>query len=108
MAFFTWYRIVQDGKGVSIGTRALRRKGWLPTCVAAALLILLIAQGSALAEPRRVLLLHSFGPYFEPWSTVAGRFREDLTRRLPAVDLYEASLEMARLPQPSDEAPLID
>jgi len=27
---------------------------------------------------------------------------------LPAVDLYEVSLEMARLPQPTEEAPLVD
>ena len=52
-------------------------------CVAGALLILFAAHGTAFAEPRRVLLLHSFGPHFEPWSAVAGRFREELTRRLP-------------------------
>ena len=77
--------------------------------VAGALLIVLAAHGTACAEPRRVLLLHSFGPYFEPWSAVAGRFREELTRRLPnAIDLYEASLETARFAQPPDEAPLVD
>ena len=79
------------------------------TCVAGALLILLALHGPAFAEPRRVLLLHSFGPHFEPWSAVAGRFREELTRRSRnAVDLYEASLEMARLAQPTEEAPLVD
>ncbi len=72
------------------------------------LVLLLVAHGPAFAEPRRVLLLHSFGPHFEPWSAVAARFREELTRRLPAVDLYEASLEMARLAQPTEEAPLVD
>jgi signal transduction histidine kinase len=77
--------------------------------VAGAILIVLAAHGTACAEPRRVLLLHSFGPYFEPWSAVAGRFREELTRRLPnAIDLYEASLETARFAQPPDEAPLVD
>ena len=39
---------------------------------------------------------------------MAARFREEFTRRLPAVDLYEASVEMARLPQPTEEAPLVD
>ena len=92
-----------------IGTQVYPCIRWAArTCAAAALLLLLMAQAPALAEPRRVLLLHSFGPYFEPWSAVAARFREDLTRRLPAVDLYEASLEMARLPQPAEEAPLVD
>ena len=75
--------------------------------MAAVLLVLLTVQG-ALAEPRRVLLLHSFGAHFEPWSAVAARFRDELTRQLPAVDLYEASLEMARLAQPTEEGPLVD
>ena len=80
------------------------------TCVAGTLLILLAVHATAFAaDPRRVLLLHSFGPHFEPWSAVAGRFREELTRRSPnAIDLYEASLEMARLAQPAEEAPLVD
>ena len=78
-------------------------------CVAAAFLILLAAHDTASAEPRRVLLLHSFGPHFEPWSAVAGHFRAEVTRRLPnAIDLYEASLEMARIPQSPDERPLVD
>jgi len=78
-------------------------------CVAAAFLILLAAHDTVSAEPRRVLLLHSFGPHFEPWSAVAGHFREEVTRRLPnAIDLYEASLEMARIPQSPDERPLVD
>ena len=77
--------------------------------VAGAFLVILAGHEAAFAEPRRVLLLHSFGPLFEPWSAVAGRFREDLTRQSPnAIDLYEASLEMARLAQPTEEAPLVD
>jgi signal transduction histidine kinase len=74
-----------------------------------ALLTVVTAHDTAFAEPRRVLLLHSFGPHYEPWSAVAGRFREELTKRLPKeIDLYEASLEMARSAQPPDEAPLMD
>ena len=77
--------------------------------MAGAFLILFAAHDTAFAEPRRVLLLHSFGPHFEPWSAVAGRYREELTKRLPKeIDLYEASLEMARSAQPPDERPLVD
>ena len=76
------------------------------TCVAG---VLLAVHGAAFAEPRRVLLLHSLGPHFEPWSAVVGPFREELKRRSPnAIDLYEASLETARLAQPTEEAPLVD
>ena len=77
--------------------------------VAGALVVFFAGHEAAFAEPRRVLLLHSFGPLFEPWSAVAGRFREELSRQSPdAIDLYEASLEMARLAQPTEEAPLVD
>ena len=76
---------------------------------AAGLLLLVSAVNAAATEPRRVLLLHSFGPHFAPWYAVAGRFREELIRHSPtAIDLYEASLEMARLPQTPDEKPFVE
>jgi signal transduction histidine kinase len=63
----------------------------------------------AFAAPRRVLLLHSYGPYFAPWSAVSGRFREELIKQSPyAIDFYEASLEAARLPQSPDGAPFVE
>ena len=47
--------------------RGCRDMCWVArTCVAGAFLILLAVHGSAFAEPRRVLLLHSSGPHFEP------------------------------------------
>jgi signal transduction histidine kinase len=79
-----------------------------------ALLILLLvtfaATGSAsAAEPKRVLLLHSFGPQFVPWVFFAGQFREELFRLSPdKIDLYEASLEGARFQQPAEERPIVD
>src|SRR5262245_4666373 len=63
----------------------------------------------AFATPRRVLMLHSYGPYFAPWSAVSGRFREELIKQSPhAIDLYEASLNTARLAHPPDEVPFVD
>src|SRR5262252_3181505 len=62
----------------------------------------------AFAAPRRVLLLHSYGPNFAPWSAVSARFREELIKQSPlAIDLYEASLDTARLAQPPDEVPFV-
>ena len=56
-----------------------------------------------------MLLLHSFGPHFAPWSAVSGRFREELIKQSPnAIDLYEASLETARLAQAPDEIPFVE
>jgi hypothetical protein len=66
--------------------------------------ILFVALGSAAAQPRRVLLLRSFGPNFVPWTFFSGQFREELIRQSPnAIDLYEASLESARFVQVEDQ-----
>src|SRR5262245_32998169 len=37
----------------------------------------------AVAEPRRILVLHSFGQHFQPWSAVAEHFREELAKQSP-------------------------
>jgi signal transduction histidine kinase len=77
--------------------------------VAAIALLFSAALEPAFAAPRRVLLLHSYGPYFAPWSAVSSRFREEFIKQSPhAIDLYEASLETARLPQVPDEAPFVE
>jgi signal transduction histidine kinase len=63
----------------------------------------------AAAEPKRVLLLHSFGPQFVPWVFFAGQFREELFKQsTDKIDLYEASLEGARFQQPDEERPIVD
>jgi hypothetical protein len=63
----------------------------------------------ATAEPRRVLLLHSFGPQFVPWIYFSGQFRESLIKQSPnAIDLYEASLESARFAQLEEQGPVIE
>ena len=73
------------------------------------LMLLVILTASASAEPKRVLLLHSFGPQFVPWVYFSGQLRESLIKRSPnKIDLYEASLEGARFQQTEDEAPIID
>ena len=69
----------------------------------AAVALALAATGAMAAEPKRVLLLHSFGPQFVPWVFFAGQFREELFKQSPdKIDLYEASLEGARFQQPDD------
>jgi signal transduction histidine kinase len=65
--------------------------------------------GVRAAEPHRVLLLHSFGRDFAPFSDFAGHFREQLARQSPApIDLYEASLESARFREAQEEAPFAE
>ncbi len=82
---------------------------WLNRASALCVVLSFLTLEPAAAEPRRVLLLHSFGFHFAPWSAVAGRFREELARQSPfAIDLYEGSLESARLSRPHDQSPFIN
>jgi signal transduction histidine kinase len=83
---------------------ACLKRGWL------VLVVLLFAViRSAAAEPKRVLILHSYGPHFAPWVFVAGHFREELFKLSPdKIDLYEASLEGARFQQADELHPLIE
>jgi signal transduction histidine kinase len=72
-----------------------------------ALLMLATTQAAA-AEPRRVLLLHAFGHAYSPWSDMAASFRGDLIKKSPEpIDLYEVSLDTARVHTPEDDAPFI-
>ncbi|MEO8833975.1 MAG: hypothetical protein ABI407_17270 [Bradyrhizobium sp.] len=64
--------------------------------------------GEAFSEPKRVLLLHSFGRDFAPWSEYARTFREELNRQSSdPIDLYEASLATARFPD-EEEGPFVE
>ncbi len=59
--------------------------------------------GAAAAESKRVMLLHSFGLEFKPWSEYAKTIRTELERQSPwPLDITEHSLVTARS---SDEDP---
>src|SRR5438270_11550968 len=76
-------------------------------CLAA--LILLSAVGVAPAQPKRALLLHSFGPHFGPWNAISARLREELRKQSPGPrDLYESALEGERFGEPPTERPFLD
>jgi hypothetical protein len=75
--------------------------GWLTLTV-----LIFAAVTPATAEPKRVLLLHSFGPQFVPWVFFAAQFREEpFKQSIDKIDLYEASLEAARFQQPDAVMP---
>ena len=63
-----------------------------------AVTLLAFAAGNATAgEPRRVLLLHSFGGNFQAEDTFGDYLRTDLAEKSPyPLDRYEVSLEIAR------------
>jgi signal transduction histidine kinase len=70
---------------------------------------LIFATVGAAAEPRRVLMVHAFGHAYSPWSDMAGSFRAELIKRSPEpIDLYEVSLDTARVQDPEDEGPFVE
>jgi signal transduction histidine kinase len=71
--------------------------------------VLLFAMtGAALCEPRRVLLLHSFGPNFAPWNEYARAVREELgLQSKEPIDIFEASLATARSAD-KEEGPFVE
>src|SRR6478736_10468191 len=61
------------------------------------------------AEPRRVLMLHAFGHAYSPWSDMAASFRAEIIRRSPEpIELYEVSLDTARVQDPNDDGPFVE
>lgn len=63
----------------------------------------------AAAEPKRIMILHSFGARFKPWSEIAQNVRSELARQSQnAVDFHEHSLVSARGNTEKSEVPFVD
>jgi signal transduction histidine kinase len=82
-------------------------------CPIAGLIFFLMASlacSVALAEgPKRVMLLHSFGRDFKPWTEYAKAIRTELDRQSPwPLDLHEHSLEIARSSDENPEGPFVE
>jgi signal transduction histidine kinase len=59
-------------------------------------------------EPKRVMLLHSFGREFKPWSEYASKIRTELVQQSPwALDITEHSLITARSGNQNPEVPFV-
>src|SRR5262249_12878956 len=70
---------------------------------------LILATGAFSAEPRRVLIVHAFGHAYSPWSDEAGIFRAELVKQSKEpIDLYEVSLDTARVQNADEETPFVD
>jgi len=80
------------------------------TCAALACVsFLILATGAFSAEPRRVLIVHAFGHAYSPWSDEAGIFRAELVKQSKEpIDLYEVSLDTARVQNADEETPFVD
>ena len=67
------------------------------------------ASGAAAGEPKRVLMLHSFGPRFRPWSDYAETIRSEINRQSrKSVDFVDHALVNARVSDVQSEAPFVD
>jgi signal transduction histidine kinase len=67
------------------------------------------ASGEPRGEPKRVLMLHSFGRDFLPWSAFARSIRTDLEQQSPwPLELQEHNLLSARFNNPGSEAPFVN
>ncbi|MDO9461206.1 MAG: ATP-binding protein [Alphaproteobacteria bacterium] len=72
-------------------------------------LLFFAASGEAIAAPKRVLLLYSFGLDAPPWGEYSKQLRSELFKKFPnEVDLFEATLETARFPGDVDDGPFAD
>lgn len=61
------------------------------------------------SEPKRVLMLHSFGREFRPWSEYVRDIKAELERRAPwPLDIQEHTLLTARFNNPGPEEPFVD
>jgi signal transduction histidine kinase len=73
-----------------------------------AVVLLFAMTGVAISEPKRILLLHSFGRDFAPWNEYARTIREELAQQSKVpLDIFEASLATARFAE-DEEGPFVD
>jgi signal transduction histidine kinase len=81
---------------------------WRGVVVSGALLLCATLSAAA-SEPKRVLILDSFGRDFAPWNEYATDIRAELLRQSPEpLDLYEASLATARFGGDQQDGPFVD
>ena len=83
----------------------------LAVVVSLATAILLAAPTSsrADAEPKQVLMLHSFGLRFKPWTDYAQFIRSEISRRAQGtIDFHDHSLLTARLTNDTSDGPFVD
>ena len=73
------------------------------------LMALFACQVALAVEHKRVMLLHSFGQDFKPWSEYAKDIRAELNRQSPwPLDIIENSLVTARFSDENPEAPFVE
>ena len=85
------------------------RAQFLPVIAVAAATGLLCASNVSAAEPKRVLLIHSFGSAAPPFTVESTAFETELVGKMgDRVDVDEVSLDMARYPDSEMQEAIVD
>jgi len=72
------------------------------------IVLAMLSLGAEAAEPKRVLIIHSFGRDFAPFNAIAPALRTELVRAAAQpVIFHEASLDGERRYSPEDEQPFV-
>ena len=78
-------------------------------CGVAAAVVLVVSIGETAAQPKRILVLHSYGQNFEPGSTWSKAIRKELNQQSPwPLDIQEFSLVTARGGDDAAEAKFVE
>jgi signal transduction histidine kinase len=86
-----------------------RRSVWRLCLVLSAMLLFQSAASAAGSEPKRIVVLHSFGNDFRPWGEYARTIRSELTRQSPwPLDIHDHSLVTARSGDENPEGPFVE
>lgn len=84
-------------------------RGHKIACPLVALFLVLTAVGATGSEPKRVLVVHSFGSVAPPFTTHSIAFETELVEKMgERVDLDEVSLDMARYTDPNLQEALVE
>ncbi|PYL79772.1 MAG: hypothetical protein DMF27_00470 [Verrucomicrobia bacterium] len=84
-------------------------RGHKMACSLVAIFFVLTAVGAAGSEPKRVLVVHSFGSVAPPFTTHSVAFETELVEKMgERVDLDEVSLDMARYADPNLQEALVE
>jgi len=87
----------------------LRRTQFVVVVATVAAFTLIFTAGAPAAEPKRVLLIHSFGSATPPFTVESTAFETELVKNIgERVDLDELSLDMARYADPDMQEAIVD
>jgi signal transduction histidine kinase len=92
-----------------VTSRFFGRPVWLVVACAAMAMLIPMRVSVATAEPKTVLILHSYGQSFKPWSEYYKAFRQELQQRSPwRLIIQEFSVITARAEEEKAEEEFVD